>query len=473
MNRKCFIKYIFIFLILSSSFSIFAQESSKYTQRLEWTDAKNAGEYKVEVRSVRTGKITTFSTENTYIEFSMSAGKYEYRVHVYDYLGRQSSVTEWKAFEISKVTKPEIASSPERIESQKEGEDLQIPVSIKSVTKNSQVALVNQETGESVEGKLVLADENASRYSNASNAVFPAGSIENGKWKLRITNPGGLFTESDELNIGPEEPVVSEPVEIAESEPEVSEPVEIPEPVPEIPEPVEIAESEPEVPEPAEITEPVPETPEPAEIAEELPSEKEPEVSEPSEPEPEPEVEEPEEPKEPYKVKGFYALAGAGYSGFTPLFDSVLCTYSQVVPVSANVMLGFVPVSEKKIHFGGELSASLDMRYLSNDYLRITMPYLDTDLSFVFRYDFIKDLLSLDVKAGAGLTFLFSKIDVLSDSEGTMEVDGYINGLLGLAVVWTPLKYLQAEVGINCNADFIVSMPTFVVNPYVAIGVRF
>jgi len=77
-----------------------AQEKEKRSQKLEWKTDDNTLEYKVEIQNENGEILLSEITENNYIQFSLPAGNYTYKITAYDMLGRESVSTEWLFFEI-------------------------------------------------------------------------------------------------------------------------------------------------------------------------------------------------------------------------------------------------------------------------------------------------------------------------------------------------------------------------------------
>lgn len=197
---------LLLIIMLCMGPGLYAQSSgdtaagSKFKQRLEWSADKNALEYKVEIRSG--GKITeTFTTSDNFVNLNLPAGNYEYRVSVYDFLGRQQDVSAWQKFEISKANEPVFKN----VESAAEvdvsaGSKIVLPVEVDNVAAGATVTLVNVKTGEKIKGALSLSSAAAGAVASGksetakASAEFPK--ISAGEWKLVVENPSGLKSES-------------------------------------------------------------------------------------------------------------------------------------------------------------------------------------------------------------------------------------------------------------------------------------
>lgn len=201
VNKKICLVIFSILFFVSLGFSA----EKKFTQKLQWKSDKNAFEYKVEIVPESGGKSTFFTTGENVIEFSMPSGKYKYRIYAYDFLGRESSVTPWQKFEILKALTPEV-SVPKLAETPKEKDkNFSMDVDIKNIAEDTKVELINSETKEIVKGTLSI-EKNADEVK-AAKADFP--SVKEGNWKLRVTNPSGLSSESEEIKVSDSETIAA------------------------------------------------------------------------------------------------------------------------------------------------------------------------------------------------------------------------------------------------------------------------
>ena len=171
----------------------------KFKQRLEWSADKNALEYKVEIRS--NGKtVKTYTTEENFIDLNLPAGNYDYRVTVYDFLGRGQDVSAWQKFEITKANEPAFNHVEANVEVDiSAGNKIVLPVEVDNVAAGTSVALVNVKTGEKIKGALLLADAAGKSETKSASAEFPK--ISDGEWKLLVENPSGLTSESPAISI--------------------------------------------------------------------------------------------------------------------------------------------------------------------------------------------------------------------------------------------------------------------------------
>jgi len=175
--------------------------AADFTQRLEWKADKNVFEYKVEIQPA-SGESKLISTEKNFVELSLPAGQYRYRVHAYDFLGREARVSEWTSFEILKASTPEITLPKESVDLSSDSKTLEMPVTIADITGATTVELVNAATGKVIKGTLVGSAAKGAVGSETARATMAQfKNVPEGEWKLRVTNPSGLASESAAFSV--------------------------------------------------------------------------------------------------------------------------------------------------------------------------------------------------------------------------------------------------------------------------------
>lgn len=195
VNKKLLLTFI-IFLISS----VFLNAQKKFNQKIQWSEDPNAFEYKVELKD-KDGKVEVFETDENFLTISKPSGNYLYRIFVYDFLGRESNVSDWKVLKITKAVQPKIEKIQPKVEipviieetgKAKVAKSVEIPVSVDSVTKESKVELVNTKTKEKIEVKI-------SKVESGKATSVVAENIPEGQYKVKVTNPGGLSSESESV----------------------------------------------------------------------------------------------------------------------------------------------------------------------------------------------------------------------------------------------------------------------------------
>lgn len=212
MKNKLFLKKRFFSLIVCLFFAagtslLYAQTKSKNaktysTQTLRWSADPNVLEYRIEIQDISGNIIQTVTTENNSLEISLPNGKYKYKITAYDLLGRESVNSGWNQLEVLKARQPAITMEQTLESLEEDGKTLELDVEIKDVTTGSKVELVNPETGETIAGNLLIdsaIDADASEVLHASKSIFE--NVPEGKWQLVVTNPSGLFSESEPFEV--------------------------------------------------------------------------------------------------------------------------------------------------------------------------------------------------------------------------------------------------------------------------------
>ena len=210
-NDSCFLKKInFLVLfcvILLHGFNAFPQaeknktkiEKNSFEQKIQWEQDENASEYKVEIRDVESGKKYYFETEENFVNLNLPASRYEYQVTVLNSFGRVQTASGWNSFEIFKAELPEIVKVQKKSVVPSKDDDFFIETDIKNVNEDSAVSLVNEKTGKTIKGSLVMQKSAGKNEKTATKVKFPK--VENGEWKLIVENPLGQKTESDSIQV--------------------------------------------------------------------------------------------------------------------------------------------------------------------------------------------------------------------------------------------------------------------------------
>ena len=228
------IKIQFVLVLLMLVTDAFAQKSP-FNQVLEWKADKNAFYYRLEIQKNGSGKSDFIQTEKNTARVQLEPGRYRYRVYVYDFLGRQSSVNEWTDFEVLKANHPQFKRPPKDVILPEDRDYFEVPLDVNGVSANSTVTVVNEETGYELKGTLNFKNPEAteSETNRATNANF--GYVRPGTYFIRVTNPSGFSAKSESFRIAFAEPVAPPPT--PEPEPQPVPPPPAPEPQPQ-PEPV-------------------------------------------------------------------------------------------------------------------------------------------------------------------------------------------------------------------------------------------
>ncbi len=195
-----FFSLLFCLFLWAGTSNLFAKDYSKQT--LHWNADPNVLEYKVDIQNSAEKIIKSITTEENSLSVSLGEGSYKYRITAYDFLGREATSTNWISFDVVLAKQPEIKHEKKMESLAEDGKSLEMKLNVEDVTTDTKAELVNVETGEKISGKLVLSSAagapaaglSASETHSASKVQFDK--VPEGNWKLVVTNPSGLSSES-------------------------------------------------------------------------------------------------------------------------------------------------------------------------------------------------------------------------------------------------------------------------------------
>lgn len=480
---------------------LYAQTKSKNaktysTQTLRWSADPNVLEYRIEIQDISGNIIQTVTTENNSLEISLPNGKYKYKITAYDLLGRESVNSGWNQLEVLKASQPAISMEQTLESLEEDGKTLELDVEIKDVTTGSKVELVNPETGETIAGNLLIdsaIDADASEVLHASKSIFE--NVPEGKWQLVVTNPSGLFSESEPFEVQDtmkEKRLAAEKSEKERLERErlEAERIEQERLAEELAEQERIAAelaareklendvaANPNVP-----VNGLKYTDDIISIASQIFEEEEmnddyyDDLEIPDDEEIEAQRKAERHEKWLNYDRKFYVNAGVGanfclydndffskyfMNGFTPSFTA---------------RIDFLPIHKNKWRFGLEIAGSRTCYTYSNVYydLKLDMNMLQTNL--IYRFSFAKNKLWLSVKGGGGIslmqTNLIFKVET-SEKHNISENFAYFMAGGGLSLTIVPKQLIIFEIGADYTNIFMNDVSTGLISPYITAGIRF
>ncbi len=454
-KRKILSAFKFFSFILTSlllmSFGVYAQ-SSKYEQKIRWQADKNAIEYKVEVKGGGMSKSLSFETEENFVNLSLPSGIYQYRVYAYDFLGRESSVSDWTEFEITKAVAPEIKKTSEKvIAPDTKNSKVQISVDIASLEQDSKVELINTETDEKVSGLLKV--EKTTEGVVASRAEFPK--VKQGEWKLKVTNPSGLSSESQTVT------VVDQAVEDARIKAEEEERKKA--------EAAALAKAQAEEEERKKA--------EAAALAKAQAEEEERKKAEAAAmakaqaEEEERKKAEAKERRKNRKILGAEAFADYGII-LAPVKNDFI--NDQGILQMAMVRFDFLPVKINRDRAGIEMDVKVSQSEAKLEDYKLQQPFCIFDLNAVYQKSLLKDSVYLYIRFGADVAVIERKISFNESFAGNdfKTALGYTGVQAGLSVNVAPVKNLILETGCDINHIFMGDIYADLLVPYFGVGYR-
>lgn len=176
--------------------SVVQEGTSDYVQKISWVGDENAWQYGVEIVSVdNTVEPLHLTTDQTFVTFTLPPGNYKYKIYVYDLFGRIAVESNWESLVIKKALKPLIIIEENIVANKKK--KVEIPVNIEDISEASTVVIINQETKEEVQAEFKIEQQDG---KNVATSLF-VPKITDGNWSVKVTNPGGKVTVSDDVVI--------------------------------------------------------------------------------------------------------------------------------------------------------------------------------------------------------------------------------------------------------------------------------
>lgn len=466
----CRLKKITILLILMLlCTSIYAQ---KFQQRIEWNADKNAYEYKFEVRQ-GDSIIKSLVTTDNYVELNLPSGSYEYRVSVYDFLGRIQDRSAWQTLEIAKAAQPSFSNVEKTAEIDPDkGDTVVLPVELENVAPGTAVTLVNTKTGAEIPGTLIMKKD-SDGISETGQAEAEFSKIKDGEYKLVVENPSGLKSESPAITVKTKDKV-AEYEAMAKAAKEAREQAEQ-----EAREAAERKREEEKVRLIAEKEEEERREQEAREQAEEEERKKEEEKARVLA----------EKKAKRQKIRGFEVKVGSGleYSLFQddilsrktsdPIFKSEGFEKMNLAPYAA---ISFVPNPHWIINPGLELSAHafvFDYKapgsedFASEYSQRFAVASLQLNIVGQFRLH--PDKFFVNLKAGGGVTDIYFKTTYSEGRDPSIRNYLYPKINAGLSIEFIPFRHLVMEAGTDYNKILSSKVNVSYLLPYVVLGVRF
>ena len=524
LNRTAKILTAFFCLMLLAAGQLYAQSSAgaakKFKQTLQWSSDPNVLEYKVEIQNSSGQIIQSLTTEESSVSLALKEGTYRYRITAYDFLGREAVSTGWVNFEVAIAKQPEIKHEKKLESLAEDGKSLELDVNVADVTSDTKAELVNIETKARITGKLILSAAagapavglSASETHAANKVRFT--DVPEGKWKLVITNPSGLSTETESFEVKDtikEERLAAAKVEAERKERERLEQERIAKEAEEKAkaEAERLAREEAEKEaqrlaiEKAEREEQerlAREQAERDEIARKIEEEErlerereeaerialeeaEREEEERLAREEEEKIEKEEKKKQrrehwlTYDRK-FYLMAGGGTT--IALYDNNFfedLLEKKIMNLTFTGQIGYLPLHTDKFRFGMELNTIGVQFKNSNEFFNLDLNMLMLQDNLAARIRLGSKKVWLQVKGGGGITIVQEKLDYSDNTENNKQdktlLYGYFTAGGGLSVLFIPSNMFMMELGADFYNLFIPDTNMGLLTPYLGIGIRF
>ncbi|GBU28871.1 hypothetical protein R84B8_02433 [Treponema sp. R8-4-B8] len=170
------------------------ENDSRFIQRLIWTAADYVFRYEVIVEKQdddgNYNEVERVSVKQNFAEVSLTAGKYRYRVDIYDLVNNYASSSDWHDFEIIRALQPELTNFNPRFFYLDEDNVWEINLQGQNLLPNSEIYLV--QNGSKIRPQRHIANGDSARL------VFSGRSLVIGEYSIYVKNPGGL-----DVQLGP------------------------------------------------------------------------------------------------------------------------------------------------------------------------------------------------------------------------------------------------------------------------------
>lgn|GEM_PF-3356855 len=445
VNKKSLLLLLLTFCFAFS----FAQEreeeseETKFEQRIEWKADAAALEYKVEVQAESGGEISTYSTDQTYIDLSLTVGMWKYRVHAIDFLGREAAVSQWRSFAVFKASVPEVDVIQTSVTYYASDTVVKLPVVIFNINGQSTVVLENTTTQKTYPVTVTLNEGSGGKESSISevfrSSAVSVTTVPQGIYRLLVTNQSGLSSQSESITIikdrgsNAEQDALEDLVRMQAEE-----------------------EARKHLSEGEEI-----------DTSEEAIIQKEAEI-------------------DALKKQLADRTTGLTRKQLVLTLGGVLSPYDgsfanltglEIAP-EMGIHFTILPFINKKntIRFGFELYADEVLYPVFNSYIESFLSASLAGARLVFQQRIFNDAFSYSVKAGVSASVVFAEVKYTNDFTGRKEVQLLVRGYpalsAGLSLDWKPTSKLLLSVGADATYILSVTMPTLAIIPYLGVGVH-
>lgn len=175
----------------------------------------------------------------------------------------------------------------------------------------------------------------------------------------------------------------------------------------------------------------------------------------------------------------FYLIAGAGVS--MPLYDSGFFNEAMDhgfgIPLLFTGQIGFLPVHKGLFRFGMELNGFGTQYKTDNEFYKFYLNILGLHDNLAVRLGLPNKKVWFQLKAGGGITIVQENLDILEEGAGAKEDKvqnfGYPSAGGGFSVIFTPTAMLMLELGTDFYNLFIPDTNIGLLYPYLGVGLRF
>lgn len=237
MEIKRFVFILTVILLLSQSVGINAEGERKNTkenknyyireteeggqefvQRLSWEPIKSILYYDVLLERMTDGRKATkkiaaadesdsdnaefeeflhFQTTETFLETTMPAGKYRWRISVCNLLGKIKVSSDWTYFEVLKAYRPEITLISPSIIYLEEKNDGIFTLTGKNLFQESRFVLQRSGSGDRQTGEIKKMGDTGRK----ADILVDIDALDSGSYFFHVANPGGFAAEAGPITV--------------------------------------------------------------------------------------------------------------------------------------------------------------------------------------------------------------------------------------------------------------------------------
>jgi hypothetical protein len=384
----------------------------RFVQRLAWIGDEYVLRYEVVIEKEEEGRFREQHREFTdmsFIEVSLSPGKYRYRVIPYDFLNRPAAGSDWVSFEVYAALMPELYNALPVYIYLSENAVHTLNISGRNLAPDAEIELRRPGYAPVVPiNKNILSDGSQARLFFNNDQLF------SGVYEVLVRNPGGLETRGGAIIVSYADPVVA---------------IEEPEPVTQIEEPEQIVQvREPESVVRNEAT-PVQRVP-------------------------------------PKLLNIDNAYFGVAWMPLFPLYGEGNWFYEQNFALAGASARFGLSSNLGFIYFGLELAGSWYAYDTDSGYM--SMHFMSLGINLLAQKWFFEERLAVVFRIGGGTSiFLSGNEKELNKSTGApMYID------LGVSFLWLLNKSLFLELGVDYYHWFTDS-PSGCFRPWIGMGIKF
>jgi len=175
------------------SFLIAENGAAVFTQVLRWDSNQYALEYELEIHDAADAEVFKGRTPVSQQTVSLPAGSYLYRITIYNLLGKPEVAGEWMPLLIKKAVQPQVTSFNPAV-LYLEDKNFSMTLRCKKLESGAQIFLVDPAFGlTKYEATIDKVDDDRIALS------FPSDKLDSGNFLVKVVNPGGLFSSSQDI----------------------------------------------------------------------------------------------------------------------------------------------------------------------------------------------------------------------------------------------------------------------------------